>query len=1097
MGSNSSIFGEVIKQSTEAVGNFLRWIAELIVARNWFSLLILSAIAGLFLFNPASGLAFKVLNIEPPGGYALGFWLAEAGLLLVALVIAVRTMPPAVPASRADTADRKAIKGLRPFDVDDAEVFRQLQRQANLRECLESITSGPFRFGILHRESGCGKTSFLQAGVLPQLAQEKDRGEAKEQGAKQASVGGVYVRFSDQEPVRTIAKAIAEQLEIPLTWLLPEGPGPADLMEVLGKVAGDLEQPLILLLDQFEQFFAHHKRKAQRQSFIQSLANWYKGDRTSPIRIVVSVRSDLMYQLDEIHQALGYSLAPQEVFRLEKFTPSEASRVLEVIAKAEGLAFNREFVTELAQSELANREDGLISPVDLQILSWMIERQTATELRAFNRSAFEKFGGVEGLLQRFLERTLEARVTENQRQSVVKVLLALTDLERQVRAGMLTVPELKAKLKGSAKTEEISEAISWLGRGDVRLITPQEKEGEVAYELAHERLIPALMRQVGKELSAVDQANQLMDRRVNEWLGNRCDRRYYFGPRELWLLRQQQPYLKWGAKREQKEKLLRLSRRRVYGGFAALLVAVMMSSSFFGWLNFTTTGQIQNIQWQLSGLVKEASSGAIVADAAVAFAKNDQWEKAFKIVEQSLQAKTFANDNAVAKDKDVATFVVKSADFWVRTSAPKQDPKVLKRLQTTASAIQSDRSKSDALREIASAYGELEDAAQAKAVLSKAVTVAQAIQNDGSKSSVLSGIAAAAGKLEDAAQAKAVLSEAVTVANAIQNDFSKSSVLSEIAAAYGELDDAVQAKAVLSEAVTVVNAIQGDSFKSAMLIEIAVAAGELDDVAQAKAVLSEAVTVANTIQSDSYKSDALREIAATGVALADEKLAGELLEEILGVAHRERTSVPMVIIANHYAKTLNWSQALHALSKAEKREKTIGLSKLLTTLAEHKQSTLIQGAIVLPTGVKGVDYSGQPGNYTFKVKLQSPDKTCKQRADWWEVITPEGALIKRQVMNTVHKDEQAFESDELDSLALAPDQTVIIRAHFNGEYVSEQDLLVDERISRGYIDKSGYTDQALKGSISKGFNVVRISENFAPWLEETEPLPDPKACSDK
>jgi hypothetical protein len=42
----------------------------------------------------------------------------------------------------------------------------------------------------------------------------------------------------------------------------------------------------------------------------------------------------------------------------------------------------------------------------------------------------------------------------------------------------------------------------------VRLIT-QEREAAQGYELAHERLIPALMRLAGKELSEVDRANQL------------------------------------------------------------------------------------------------------------------------------------------------------------------------------------------------------------------------------------------------------------------------------------------------------------------------------------------------------------------------------------------------------------------------------------------------------------------------------------------------------------------------------------------------------------------------------------------------------------
>ncbi|MEL6320763.1 MAG: hypothetical protein AAFQ57_08925, partial [Cyanobacteria bacterium J06626_14] len=64
MPPNSSFSGEYIQQATEAMGSFLRWLAELIVSRNWFSLLILFAIAGLFLLNPSSGIAFKVLAID-------------------------------------------------------------------------------------------------------------------------------------------------------------------------------------------------------------------------------------------------------------------------------------------------------------------------------------------------------------------------------------------------------------------------------------------------------------------------------------------------------------------------------------------------------------------------------------------------------------------------------------------------------------------------------------------------------------------------------------------------------------------------------------------------------------------------------------------------------------------------------------------------------------------------------------------------------------------------------------------------------------------------------------------------------------------------
>ena len=232
---------------------------------------------------------------------------------------------------------------------------------------------------------------------------------------------GIYVRFSDQDPIRTIAKAIAEQLEVLLDWLIASasahtlaGGGhpasatstsrptyahktaPLQFQKLLTAATDAVEKPLVLLLDQFEQFFVHYKRVDQRQPFVQALTQWYRTAEPLPVKILVSIRSDLMYQLDDLHQVLGYALGPQEVVQLKKFTPEEAAAILGVIAQAEHLDFERRFVVDLADQELANREDGLISPVDLQILAWMIDRQTGTATRAFNRTAFQKFVGVEG-----------------------------------------------------------------------------------------------------------------------------------------------------------------------------------------------------------------------------------------------------------------------------------------------------------------------------------------------------------------------------------------------------------------------------------------------------------------------------------------------------------------------------------------------------------------------------------------------------------------------------------------------------------------------------------------------------------------------------
>jgi hypothetical protein len=91
---------------------------------------------------------------------------------------------------------------------------------------------------------------------------------------------------------------------------------------------------------------------------------------------------------------------------------------------------------------------------------------------------------------------------------------------------VFTLGQLEEKLAGTVASSQGHDAVAWLARGDVRLITPMKRDGTQGYELAHERLIPALRRLASKGLSLADQANQLLERRVNEWLGNHLASRY-------------------------------------------------------------------------------------------------------------------------------------------------------------------------------------------------------------------------------------------------------------------------------------------------------------------------------------------------------------------------------------------------------------------------------------------------------------------------------------------------------------------------------------------------------------------------------------------
>ena len=481
-----------IKDSTEKAATFVEWLVEVLRGKNWVKKLLLLDTLIFIIFNPvvfSKILDYFVMNKPLPENYTLYFWLVIGLIFLVALTVAIRTRP-GKPPSVFDPAERSTIKGLRPFGFEDAELFGRLQREDVLRECLNVITDRDFQLGILYGESGCGKTSFLQAGIWPMIPKQSESHKC------------IYVKFTDLDPFDTIRQALKEQ-----TQLSDEDLKESDFPSILEKTAKAEAKTIVLLFDQLEQFFVNHPRREQRQPFLEAMANWYKNRFVMPVKILFSLRSDFIDRLFEFQKAMGYSLGAQDTFRLEKFTPEQATEIFQVIAKTTDLSFDRSFVEEMTKQELADREDGLISPVDIQILSWVINGQKILEERGFNRKVYQKLGGIEGLLENFLSRAMASIVSESRRQAALKVMLALIDLERNVRAGVLTLQQIQQKLAETVTANETRTVVAWLAQSKVRLIIPSGRNGSLGYELAHERLISALRRLAGKELSESDQAN--------------------------------------------------------------------------------------------------------------------------------------------------------------------------------------------------------------------------------------------------------------------------------------------------------------------------------------------------------------------------------------------------------------------------------------------------------------------------------------------------------------------------------------------------------------------------------------------------------------
>ena len=308
----------------------------------------------------------------------------------------------------------RAIKGLLSFEEKDSAIFDELERGTITNIFAQKIASDAFRFGILTGKSGCGKTSLLRAGICPKLK--------KEEGCDT-----IYFKFTNENPMKTIRETIC--LERGLDETLTD----ADLPQLF-KAAVREKKTVVLVFDQFEQFFVHQRTPESREVFAEQLKKWFLDNANLPVKVLLGVRNDFRFDVDaEFQDKLKYQLSIDQNFVLKKFTPDQAARVFKAIANDSGIICNEDDMKNISQKELANKEDGLISPVDVQILAEMMDRVQNYDKTTFDQKAFLQVGGVEGLMEQFLLTNLDLISTDKnnlRRQAAVKVLLALTDLEQ-------------------------------------------------------------------------------------------------------------------------------------------------------------------------------------------------------------------------------------------------------------------------------------------------------------------------------------------------------------------------------------------------------------------------------------------------------------------------------------------------------------------------------------------------------------------------------------------------------------------------------------------------------------------------------------------
>jgi tRNA A-37 threonylcarbamoyl transferase component Bud32/tetratricopeptide (TPR) repeat protein len=291
--------------------------------------------------------------------------------------------------------DACPVPGLAPFTEAQAELFfgRKAETQA-LLALLEEARVGRKRWVQLEGPSGVGKSSLIQAGLLPRLR------ELPAQGALRWIVATLRPSY---EPLRNLARALAaayastgpqgtaEEIE----RVLSRGPDALRAFIASHTPEGCL---LLLVIDPMEELFTLGTAECHRLDALLSTA---LAAPECPLRLFTSLRSDFLHRMEQLpsvarqlHGAARYPLLPMEEEAL--------ARVIQGMAWHAGLQLDHGLAARMVRDA---RGEGSRLPLLGHALRelWALSGGVLLTLEHY-----ERLGGVGGALARQAEGLLDS-----------------------------------------------------------------------------------------------------------------------------------------------------------------------------------------------------------------------------------------------------------------------------------------------------------------------------------------------------------------------------------------------------------------------------------------------------------------------------------------------------------------------------------------------------------------------------------------------------------------------------------------------------------------------------------------------------------------
>ena len=411
-------------------------------------------------------------------------------------------------------------KGLKRYNFSDREYF--FGRDALIARLFEAVNQNTFL--LVAGASGCGKSSVVRAGLIPEL--KSNLGATKLLD---------FIFTPGRNPFESFYRCLlADDKDYSFTEdeaELARVSNPQTIVDVIQSLKQDNDRWLILI-DQFEEIFTNCSDEQVRRDFIDSLVQLSQHSDES-IRVILAMRADFLEYFSAYPQ-LGIIANNNNIHLVTAMHPDELRQTIEQPAAKHGVVFEKGLVTRIIQE--VQGQSGYLPLLQYTLnLLWETEcisigrdGRPHIEDRILNLSIYSALEGVRGALQARISK-LYQQLSQDEQAATRQIFLRLVQIvdtdsgsravSRKAYRSEFQGEIIETTLRKFVNENMIVSGYEYSGKDKVLIGSSINTARNATFEIAHEIILSswdALKKWLQEAKDAIIFKNLLADD-VHRW----------------------------------------------------------------------------------------------------------------------------------------------------------------------------------------------------------------------------------------------------------------------------------------------------------------------------------------------------------------------------------------------------------------------------------------------------------------------------------------------------------------------------------------------------------------------------------------------------